>query len=181
MKKSVFIKIGAIVAASLILPSMIALLMYRPKPMHPPEFKFLSGRDSFVRIKEDSSKIKQTRFVFSFKADYNDIHADAESELLALGYQPILYASQPFFPEYRLKGRKPDDSISVRFIENYKLIDRSQEPDSDYISPVQVEYQRNDGWVSIQITQTRGRNRLFVIIKQFFQKLRGAKYKIEFQ
>ncbi|MEJ2649912.1 MAG: hypothetical protein P8016_16075, partial [Sedimentisphaerales bacterium] len=106
MKKSSVIKISAAAILILIILFVVGTLRYRPAPA--PAFKFLSGRGSYIRIDSLKPKLRETRFVYSFEADFNDIVADAKSELSALGYfvgtdSPEIYGMPVSFG---INGRK---------------------------------------------------------------------------
>jgi hypothetical protein len=143
-----------------------------------PEFEFLKDKGSFIKIDlSDQSMTKEIRFVYSFEADYNDIVADANLELSALGYKGNF--SQPKEAFYRsctyfLRGEKPGASISVEFIDKNELIAYETPKNSEYPSPDRYEYHIRDGWVSVQITLKSKKNRFMYKITSLLDKLKSS-------
>jgi hypothetical protein len=157
MKKSSIGKKLGIAVALLIFLAIVILLAYRPKPVPVPVFKFLSGHGSYIRIDELKPKLRETRFVYSFKADFKDIVADANSELSALGYSgdatlPVIIGMPVLFG---LSGNKPMDGIVVGIFENKVMNVISTPKNSDYKTPPRHVYSWKNGCVSVEVTQSK--------------------------
>ena len=173
MKKSSIIKISAAAVLILIILFIIGTLRYRPTPA--PTFKFLSGRGSYIRIDSLKPKLRETRFIYSFEADYNDIVADANSELPALGYSEgsnsLKIYGEPV--SFGLRGNKPMDEISVIIIPNQKMNLFSTPEDSDYKTPAEYVWSWKNGWVSVEIRENKEVSWFTYGFLRLLNKLRG--------
>ncbi len=140
-----------------ILLVIVVLLMSRSQRASVPTFKFLSGRGSYIQIDKLETKVRETRFVYSFQGDYNSIVADANSELYPLGYSgnSAFPVNPPYGFVYSLRGQKPMDRISVLIRKDQKMHVFSTPRNSDYTIPTQYNYALKDGWVSVEITQRK--------------------------
>jgi hypothetical protein len=174
MKKSSIKKIVVIALTILILLVIVILLKSQPQQETVPAFKFLSGRGTFIRIEDDKSIIKKTRFVYSFETDFDSFLADVNSELLPLGYRQIPPVPQSYVLEYILSGGKPMEVISVYITKNHKMNVYSTPKSSDYQTPTRYEYSWKDGWVSVEVIQRQKQNWLIAIAKSAYRKLRGS-------
>src|SRR4030042_5016079 len=121
MKKSVIIKISAILVAIVFL-LVLAGLLRRPVSTPMPVFNFLSGRGQAIHVEDAKSVHKAEGDFYSFKADFNDVCAAARSELSALGYVENSFpGQQPRSCDYWLQGPRPGDSVIVRIHENHRF------------------------------------------------------------
>lgn len=173
MKKSSIIKISAAAVLIFIIIFVVGTLRYSHTSA--PKFNFLNGQNSFIRIEELRSRIKETRFIYSLEADFNDIVADANSELTALGYlnNSTLMMSPPQILYY-LSGKKPGDSITIRILDKHKMNVYVTPKGSDYTTPTRYEYSWENGWISIEVTKSKQMNRFMYKFIYLINKLRGA-------
>jgi hypothetical protein len=159
MKKSSIKKIVIITLTVVILLVIVVLLRSQPQQAPVPAFKFLSGRMLIAREEKNKSGINETLFVYSFEADFNNIVAVANSELSALGYINSIHNANLPSIKYYLHGKKPIELSSVYIIKNH-------------IINAQYERHSRDGWVTVEIEQTKQKNRLIIIFKNFLSKFR---------
>lgn len=153
MKRSV-IKISFAVAITIgVLLTPLGLLRRYSKPM--PSFQFLSSRGPAICIKEAAGKTLD-RKVYSFEADFNDVCADANAELSALGYVDTTRPRQePRSREYMFRNKVHGGSVTVSIIDRHKLSVYSTPQRSEHSSPDLYAYHYRVGWVSVNIVQSR--------------------------
>jgi len=151
MERSVIKKSFAVAITIGVLLTLLGLLRRYSKPM--PSFQFLSSRGPAICIKEAASK---TRFVYSFEADFNDVCADANAELSALGYVDTTRPRQePRSREYMFRNKVHGGSVTVSIRDRHKLSVYSTPQRSEYSSPDLYAYHYRVGWVSVNTVQSR--------------------------
>jgi len=156
MKRSVIKKSFAVAITIGVLLTLLGLLRRYSKPM--PSFQFLSSRGPAICIKEAASKTldRKTQFVYSFEADFNDVCADANAELSALGYVDTTRPRQePRSREYMFRNKVHGGSVTVSILDRHKLSVYSTPRRSEYSSPDLYAYHYRVGWVSVVIVQSR--------------------------
>jgi len=156
MKRSLMIK-SCVVAV--ILGILLVLLAFPRRNSQPiPSFQFLSGRGPAIRLESHFGERwhDDTRFVYTFQADYNDVCADANSELLALGYVITKLPVQvPRYREYMRRNKAPIDLDKVLILDKTKFAVYSTPKGSKYSSPDRHTIHYRDGWVTVEIMQQR--------------------------
>jgi hypothetical protein len=152
MKKSVIIKISAVVIAIAVLLALVGL-MRRPTLPSVPSFQFLSGRNQGVHAGGDTAN-RQKRYVHSFEADFNDVCADAHSELTALGYvETTSPGHKPGTREYMLRGQLPGEFVAVKILDNNRLTIYSTPEHSGFLTQDVYAYHYREGFVIVDVTQ----------------------------
>lgn len=172
IKKSRTKKVYAIVIIVCIALVAAALLLNRPTPT--PSFKFLASRKPLIRVKHTAEKsLSPTiHLTYSFEADFNDVHAKARSELLALGYlEASLPQDSPDARAYRLSDQRGYTNIDILDKHRYKMY--STPRNSEYPSPDRVEPHYADGWISVTITQSRHPGRLKIMWMRLKYEIRS--------
>ena len=139
-------------------------------------FNFLDGRELYVRVDKKKTNLREIRYVYSFEADYSSFASQVNSELPALGYQVIPIESMSNFHKIRyvLLETKHNNEITVQIHKDVKAIKYSQR-ENDLLNCDKYAYNSEEGWISVEIIQRTKHNRFIVIIKYFFNKLRGSK------
>jgi hypothetical protein len=175
MKRSKIIKISSIAVTLVILLVIVVLLRSQPQQTPVPAFKFLSGRAPTARIEVKKYSYRLSRFGYSFEADFNDIAADANSELSALGYVNNTHIDS-YYPSVKYFIPGTQASImenSIQIVKNCTLRFISPRDGDNLIFPDQYVSLGKDGWVIVEIVQSKKQSWFVANMNYFFNKLRG--------
>ena len=154
MKKSVVKRSLAVVIIVGIFLTLVGLLVWYSRSRPPiPSFRFLSGQGSALHVKDKRKSLyRTTRDIYSFEADFNDVCADANAELTALGFvdeTPLGHESSRRV--YSLQKKVPGESVWIRILDKHKIAVYSTPESSEYSSPELHAYHYRDGWVSVEV------------------------------
>lgn len=173
MKKSSIKKICTsiiIVAAILFL-----VVLFQSIPASIPKYKFLNGRTPDAQIEVKRYGYRISRFAYSFEGDFNDINADASSELSELGYMCSSNIDS-YYPSVRYDMPGTQASIMaepVQIIKDNILRIQPSREGSNLVFPDQYISLNKAGWITIIIVRSKKQNWLIAQIKYLFNKLRG--------
>lgn len=120
-------------------------------------FSFLDGRTMTGRIEQARNSRRVTREVYSFEADFNDVCAEADAELSAMGSQIASFSAGEIADrEYRLGSHiSANRWILVRIRDRYRL-EVFSSPESSKLDS--STYYPRKGWVSVEVRRRRLRS-----------------------
>ena len=170
MKKSIILRIFTALIIIVIILIIVTIFGYRSASM--PSYHFCSGRGKLVKMHAYSDPLfRQTIYCCSFEADFNDICADAVSELKELGYVGYTSSLAADTRGYKLPGKNSIDVTAVKIMDNRKMVEvHATAKNSDERSTTRYGYRKQDGWVSVEITQRRKQHWLAAKIRGFLNK-----------
>ena len=163
--KSVFRICLAILFMIAVLLTLIRLLSHNTTSM--PSFYFLNGRKPAIRTQDDRKSLhRATRDIYSFQADFNNVCADANTELSYMGFlAETLPEQEPCRQVYRLLNKLSDELVTVTIRDKHKS--------SEHSTPDFHAYEYRDGWVSVEIALWRRpfwtRQNLTYVLHKFLQ------------
>ncbi len=173
MKKSSIIKICAAIIVIVVLILFIVLLS-KPASVQVATFKFLNGRTPVAQIEVKLDGYRISRFAYSFEGDYDDIIADANSELSDLGY--ICSSNiDSYYPSVRYDMPGTQASIMaepVQIIKDNILSIQPSRKGSNYLFPDQYISLNKAGWITVIIVRSKKPNTLIVVFKKLLNKFR---------
>lgn len=159
-RRVIKISLAIFVVVAGILLALLAVMMCDSGPEI--SLGFLEGRAMTARIEEETSKsaYRTTREVYSFRADFNDVCARADAELSATGTKTLLFRGWPGreVAMYPFRSTFSGESVRVSIAAGKKLRKYLTPKWSKQSSLFGYNYEHTDGWVSVEIIQTRPRS-----------------------
>ena len=168
MKKSSIKKISAavIVIAVIVTVFMAAYILSIDQEVSPPSFEFLKGYGPLVKnVESNYPKSRETIFICSFIADFNDVIAKANPELRTLGYSSL--ASDHENISYANNNKK-SEYVYIKFLKNSKYPKTTNSNNRVFAEP-------KDGWTSVVINIYSKKNKYVCFIQSLRSKLWGEK------
>ena len=146
-RRAVKISVAIFVLVGISLGLLVALTRDRGPEM---SFDFLDGKTLTARIKRARGGPAHwtTREVYSFIADFNDVIANAEAELMALGFKRLSPgSSESHICQYTLRDSSSTWRLQVKILGGTKV--------SVLWPPDRYKYNTGHGWVSVEVARRR--------------------------
>ncbi len=148
------ISLAIIVVVGLLL-GLLAVIACDSEPET--SFGFLDDRTMTACIKQDPERAayRSRREVYWFEADFNDVCAEMDAELSALGFRRPFQGSQGSHMRIYVPGNNSlTKRLTVTILDKRRLVTSSISKSSTYLRP---DRHSRDGWVSIEISRARPR------------------------
>lgn len=156
IRKSSFVRNTEIAVAIIALLITAGLFLRRLVPTSTVPYNFLEGRQAgMVEGELGTMNMRYSRCVYSFKADFNDVCAAADAELMVLlGYgRKTPTQQEPRRREYVLNNSSGGESITVTILDKHQLKIYSTLENFDCSSQDIFAYNYKDGYVVVDISQ----------------------------
>jgi len=171
MKKASITKTCSVVFVIII---MIIVMLFVISSEPEPSYQFFSGRADFAKFHVYSDpSFRQITYLCSFQADFNDICAQADKELLALGYEPTTAKwAQDESRLYQINGKSPKDYSAVRIHKNLTIKKYLIDTNSNPAFRTGTFYSQ-EGWIIVEVIESKTQNKYVGKIKHLLYKLHG--------
>jgi hypothetical protein len=156
MKRRLVKKSWAILVVIGFLLVSLAVLMLDTGPVM--SFDFLKGMTLAARTGTESGK--STRYVYSFKGDFDTVSTKVNAELSKLDFRRSMLGNKvdKHIHEYRRRNHGTNDSVKITILKRNVPTSHSTSKTSQDSDPDRNIKSFPDGWITIEISRSRQRS-----------------------